>query len=139
MKNTLILLIVFLSNSLFSQNKSLQENFIDIEESKCFGKQDISNAEMRECTIIARESWDKELNKYYKLLLTKLPKDAFEILKASQKEWIIYRDKEFKFITKFYFEVKEGTMWYNIAENKKKEIVKNRALELQMYFENLEY
>ncbi|WP_315056732.1 lysozyme inhibitor LprI family protein [Chryseobacterium indoltheticum] len=139
MKNTLILLIVFLSNSLFSQNKSLQENFIDIEESKCFGKQDISNAAMRECTIIARESWDKELNKYYKLLLTKLPKDAFEILKASQKEWIIYRDKEFKFITKFYFEVKEGTMWYNIAENKKKEIVKNRALELQMYFENLEY
>lgn len=42
MKNTLILLIVFLSNSLFSQNKSLQENFIDIAESKCFGKQDIS-------------------------------------------------------------------------------------------------
>lgn len=139
MKNILILLIVFLSNSLFSQNKSLQENFIDIEESKCFGKQDISNAEMRECTIIARESWDKELNKYYNLLSNKLPKDAFEILKASQKEWIIYRDKESKFITKFYFEVKEGTMWYNIAENKKKEIVKNRALELQMYFENLEY
>lgn len=139
MKNTLILLIVFLSNSLFSQNKSLQENFIDIEESKCLSKQDISNAEMRECTIIARESWDKELNKYYNLLSTKLPKDTFEILKASQKEWIIYRDKESKFITKFYFEVKEGTMWYNIAENKKKEIVKNRALELQMYFENLEY
>lgn len=139
MKNILILLIVFLSNSLFSQNKSLQENFIDIEESKCLSKQDISNAEMRECTIIARESWDKELNKYYNLLSTKLPKDTFEILKASQKEWIIYRDKEFKFITKFYFEVKEGTMWYNIAENKKKEIVKNRALELQMFFEDLEY
>lgn len=30
-------------------------------------------------------------------------------------------------------------MWYNIAENKKKEIVKNRALELQMYFQNLDY
>lgn len=139
MKKLVSLLFIFFSVSVFSQNKNQQENFIDIEESKCFDKQDISNAEMRKCTIKARESWDKELNKYYNLLSTKLPKEAFEILKASQKEWIIYRDKEFKFITKFYFEVKEGTMWYNIAENKKKEIVKNRALELQMYFENLEY
>ncbi|WP_139420272.1 lysozyme inhibitor LprI family protein [Chryseobacterium mulctrae] len=139
MKNILTLIIVFLSVLVFSQSKNQQENVIDIEESKCFGKQDISNAEMRKCSIKATESWDKELNKYYNLLASKLPKDAFEILKASQKEWIIYRDKEFKFITKFYFEVKEGTMWYNIAENKKKEIVKNRALELQMYFQNLDY
>lgn len=139
MKKLISLLFIFLSVSIFSQNKNQQENFIDIEESKCFDKQDISNAEMRKCTIKARESWDKELNKFYNLLASKLPKDAFEILKASQKEWIIYRDKEFKFITKFYFEVKEGTMWYNIAENKKKEIVKNRALELQMYFQNLDY
>lgn len=138
MKKLVSLLFIFLSVSIFSQNKN-QQNFIDIEESKCFDKQDISNAEMRKCSIKARESWDKELNKYYNLLASKLPKDAFEILKFSQKEWIIYRDKEFKFITKFYFEVKKGTMWYNIAENKKKEIVRNRALELQMYFENLEY
>ncbi|WP_435522916.1 lysozyme inhibitor LprI family protein [Chryseobacterium indoltheticum] len=99
----------------------------------------MSNAEMLECSIKAGKSWDKELNKYYNLLGAKLPKDAFEILKASQKEWIIYRDKEFKFISKLYYEVKEGTMWYIIAENKKKEIVKSRALELQMYFENVEY
>lgn len=139
MKKLVSLLFIFLSVSIFSQNKNQQENVIDIEESKCFDKQDISNAEMRKCTIKARDSWDKELNKFYNLLACKLPKDAFEILKVSQKEWVIYRDKEFKFITKFYFEVKEGTMWYNIAENKKKEIVKNRALELQMYFQNLDY
>jgi len=139
MKNILTLIIVFLSVLVFSQSKNQQENVIDIEESKCFDKQDISNAEIRKCTIKARDSWDKELNKFYNLLASKLPKDAFEILKASQKEWIIYRDKEFKFITKFYYEVKEGTIWYNIAENKKKEIVRNRALELQMYFQNLDY
>ena len=139
MKKLVSLLFIFLSVSIFSQNKNQQENVIDIEESKCFDKQDISNAEIRKCTIKARDSWDKELNKFYNLFASKLPKDVFEILKASQKEWIIYRDKEFKFITKFYFEVKEGTMWYNIAENKKKEIVKNRTLELQMYFQNLDY
>lgn len=52
---------------------------------------------------------------------------------------MIFRDKEFAFISKFYFELKEGTMWYIIAENRKKEIVKNRTLELKMYFENLDY
>lgn len=139
MNKITFLLLIFCSVSIFSQDKDQQENFIDVAESKCLDKKEISNAEMRKCSIKARESWDKELNKYYNLLASKLPKDAFEILKASQKEWIIYRDKEFKFITKFYFEVKEGTMWYNIAENKKKEIVKNRALELQMYFQNLDY
>ncbi|MCD1118685.1 hypothetical protein LO744_17735 [Chryseobacterium sp. C-17] len=52
---------------------------------------------------------------------------------------MLYRDKEFAFISKFYFELKKGTMWYTIAENKKKEMVKSRALDLQEYYENLDY
>lgn len=135
MKKIIVLIFVFFSVFIFSQ----ETHFIDIEESKCLDKKDISNAQMLECSINAGQSWDKELNKYYNLLAAKLPKDAFEILKTSQKEWIIYRDKEFKFISKLYYEVKEGTMWYIISENKKKEIVKSRALELQMFLEDLEY
>lgn len=94
---------------------------------------------MCNCTINARESWDKELNKYYGLLKTKLPKEAFETLKESQKQWILYRDKEYAFISKYFYEVKQGTMWYAVAENKKKEIVKTRAVELKVYYEMLEY
>lgn len=139
MKNFIILLLLFLSTSIFSQSKNLQENLIDLAESKCLDKKDISNAEMRNCTIKATQSWDNELNKYYNLLKNKLSKKNFEALKESQKQWMMYRDKEFAFISKFYFELKEGTMWHNIAENSKKEIVKTRALELQMYYENLEY
>ncbi|WP_265429166.1 lysozyme inhibitor LprI family protein [Chryseobacterium sp. YIM B08800] len=135
MKKIIVLIFVFFSVFIFSQ----ETHFIDIEESKCLDKKEISNAQMLECSIKAGQSWDKELNKYYNLLASKLPKDAFEILKTSQKEWIIYRDKEFKFISKLYYEVKEGTMWYIIAENKKKEIVKSRTLELQMFLEDLEY
>lgn len=108
-------------------------------ESKCLKKKDISNAEMCNCTIKAREDWDKELNKYYSLLKTKLSKEAFEVLKESQKEWISYRDKEYSFISKFYYEVKEGTMWYVVAESKKKEIVKTRAIELKVYYDMLEF
>lgn len=139
MNKITLLLLIFCSVPIFSQDKDQQENFIDVAESKCLDKKEISNAQMLECSIKARGSWDKELNKYYNLLAAKLPKDAFEILKASQKEWIIYRDKEFKFISKLYYEVKDGTMWYGFAENKKKEIIKTRALELQMFLEDLEY
>lgn len=139
MNKIILLILIFCSVSIFSQDKDQQENFIDVAESKCLDKKEISNAQMLECSIKAGRSWDKELNKYYNLLAAKLPKDAFEILKASQKEWIIYRDKEFKFISKLYYEVKDGTMWYGVAENKKKEIIKTRALELQMFLEDLEY
>lgn len=90
-------------------------------------------------TIKSRKSWDKQLNKYYGLLKTKLPKEAFEVLKESQKQWMNYHDKEYLFIYKFYYEVKDGTMWYAIAENKKKEIVKERAIELKEYYEMQDY
>lgn len=139
MNKIAFLFLISFSISISSQTKNQQENSIDITESKCLNKKDISNAEMRNCTITATESWDKELNKYYTLLKEKLPKQTFETLKESQKQWILYMDKEFAFISKFYFELKEGTMWYTIAENQKKEMVKNRALELKIYFENLDY
>ena len=94
---------------------------------------------MCNCVIKARDSWDEELNKYYKLLKNKLPKEAFEVLKESQKQWLIYRDNEFLFITKFYYEVKEGTMWYAVAQNQKMQIVKKRAIELENYYTMLDF
>lgn len=139
MKRTLSVFFMFLSFFAISQTQKKNEKSIDKIESNCLNKSEISNAEMCNCTIKARESWDKELNKYYELLKTKLPKEAFEILKESQKQWINYRDKEYLFISKFYYEVKEGTMWFAVAENKKKEIVKERALELEEYYRMLDF
>ncbi|KAF2081854.1 lysozyme inhibitor LprI family protein [Flavobacterium sharifuzzamanii] len=138
MKKIFVLIfLLLLSIVAFSQTK--KENPIDVLESKCLNKDNISNADMCNCTIQARESWDKELNKYYNLLKTKLPKEAFETLKESQKQWLVYRDKEYSFISKYFYEVKQGTMWYAVAENKKKEIVKARAVELEVYYKMLEY
>lgn len=137
MKKVLVLSFMFLSIVVFSQNK--KENAIDALESKCLNKENISNADMCNCTIQARASWDKELNKYYNLLKTKLPKEAFETLKESQKQWLAYRDKEYAFISKYFYEVQQGTMWYAVAENRKKEIVKTRARELEEYYKMFEY
>jgi uncharacterized protein YecT (DUF1311 family) len=132
-------IIIFLTLMLFSQTKKKSESSIDKLELKCIHKNNISNSEICSCIIKAHESWDLELNKYYILLKEKLPKEAFEILKESQKEWVIYRDKEFLFISKFYFQVKEGTMWYEVTAQKKKEIVKARTLELKEYYEMLDF
>lgn len=137
MNKTLLIVFLFFSLIVFSQTKNKSENPIDVLESKCLNKDNISNADMCNCIIAASESWDKELNKYYNLLKTKLPKDAFEVLKESQKQWIVYRDKEYAFISKYFYEVQDGTMWYTIAQGKKKEIVKTRATELQVYYKML--
>ncbi|UPZ13645.1 lysozyme inhibitor LprI family protein [Flavobacterium humidisoli] len=137
MKKVFIITFLLLSVVTFSQTK--KENPIDVLESKCLNKENISNAEMCNCTIQARESWDKELNKYYSLLKTKLSKEAFETLKESQKQWLVYRDKEYAFISKYFYEVKQGTMWYAVSESKKRDIVKTRAVELEGYYKMLEY
>lgn len=139
MNKLLIILLSLFSLTAFSQTKGKKENLIDIQEKKCLDKEDITTAEQCNCTIKAQESWDKELNKYYSMLKTKLSKEDFEILKNSQKQWISYRDKEFLFISKYFLEIKQGTMWYPIAQGKKKEIIKLRVAELKNYYEMLEY
>ena len=139
MKRTLIVIVTFYASVGLSQTIEKNENSIDSVESNCLEKKDISNAEICNCIRQARESWDIELNKYYALLRTNLPKEAFEILNESQKRWINYRDKEFQFISTFYHNVQEGTMWYSVAENKKKEIVKQRAVELEEHFKSLDF
>ena len=50
-----------------------------------------------------------------------------------------FRDSEFKLIDKYYFDVKKGTLFYVIAENRKLEIVKERALGIKEYDDKFDY
>jgi len=54
MKKIFVLIFLLLSIVAFSQTK--KENPIDVLESKCLNKDNISNADMCNCTIQARES-----------------------------------------------------------------------------------
>jgi uncharacterized protein YecT (DUF1311 family) len=136
---SLILIFNFFSIFSYAQSTEKKRHSIDVSELKCLDKKIISNAEMCNCTKAAREAWDKALNKYYNLLKTNLPKETFELLKESQKQWIKFRDNEFSFISKFYLDDKEGTMWHVVSENAKKEIVKDRAMELEDIYGMLGY
>jgi len=68
-----------------------------------------------------------------------LPREAFAALQKSQRQWIAYRKQEYNFISQYYFRVKEGTMWHVVAEGEKTAIVKERALKLIDYLEELDY
>jgi uncharacterized protein YecT (DUF1311 family) len=91
---------------------------------------------MQNCLAIATEQWDKELNKNFNALMKKIDQPCQEALKKSQKQWLTYRDGEFKTIETIYGAL-EGTMWGIIAANAKVEIVKHRGLELKEYLNSL--
>ena len=116
----------------FAQNK------IDADLEKCLSK-DNSTAGQRSCINSARNSWDKELNKSYLSLSQKLSKNGKKELVEAQRSWILFRDSEFKLIDKYYFDVKKGTMFYVIAENKKLDVLKERALQIEEYDEQFDY
>jgi len=108
---------------------------IDSVLSKCIGKNN-SDPGMSDCLQKAESNWDKELNKYYKLLLTKLDSVGQKNLRESQREWIVYKDKEVNFFSEV-FSKKDGTMWNLLIADKRMQIIRQRAIELSDYYETL--
>ncbi len=51
----------------------------------------------------AVEGYDKLLNKYYKILMAKLPKDEAELLRMNQRAWLTFRDTNIKFQDAIFF------------------------------------
>lgn len=117
---------------------SAQEKEIESELKKCLEK-DYSTAAQRECTNTAEKAWDKELNKYYNLTLKKLPKVQQSKFISAQKAWLKFRDAEFAFIDDYYYNAKQGTMFSIMAEGDKMNIVKERAMQLKVYYVVLDY
>ena len=136
MKN-LIILFGLLISSLQVVGQSADDGKIDIEYKQCLDDSTTTDG-MRRCAAVAMQKWDSELNKYYKLLMENISTERQAMLREAQREWIQYRDKEFAFINGYYFEEKQGTMWYPVADGEKMKMVKRRALELKDFYETLE-
>lgn len=117
--------------SLFAQEK----NPIDKFKEDCVSK-DYTTAGMTNCIYEAEKKWDVELNKYYELLKGILNKEAQQALRDAQRKWIKYRDAQFIYIDKKYPEL--GTMYINMRAADRKEVVRQRALELKSEYETLE-
>lgn len=92
--------------------------------------------------FIGYELWDRELNKYYNLLVTELPKDSVKLLRESQRLWLRDRDKTIELNSALldlrYKEV-QGTIYSamraNDADRAIVPVVRQRALFLKLLYE----
>jgi uncharacterized protein YecT (DUF1311 family) len=115
----------------FASGTCASENSIDAGLEKCLGS-DSTTAHMLDCSYKAYDEWDKELNKNYNLLLSKLDPSEREILRNAQRQWLLSRDADFKAIDAVYAH-KSGTLYAPMRVTDRTDIVKARALQLRGY------
>jgi uncharacterized protein YecT (DUF1311 family) len=80
----------------------------------------------------ATADYDKLLNKYYKLLISKLSESDKEILRTAQRNWISFRDSEIKLIETMSKEDYSGggTIQQLIVSGRINALTKERVIEL---------
>lgn len=128
MKKIVWTLLLFIINL----NFCIADEFSDIDkkEADCINKTS-STYQMTLCTQKAMNEWENQINNYYHLILNnKLVEKEF--VEQSQKKWLEYKISNYKMINQL--EKMQGTMYLNIASGFKREILKNRAIELRSYY-----
>lgn len=129
-----VLVCVFVGVS-FSEEKQ-EKHPIDVWLEKCIEK-DSSTLGKIECSDKAYDMWDKELNKVYQKLMKKLSSKERELLKESQKQWLKFRDAEFRFIDGLFLGY--GTVVNVEKVDQKYEFLKARVLQLQEYLSQINF
>lgn len=134
MKKLLFTFLIFCAGVNFcSASEKVFIHPIDRQESAC--KQDAKTLEdWTKCTYIASRAWNSEVDKYYSLLYKKLTGEDKTNLFEDQKYWTMYKNYEIKILNSLYnkdFETKERLIF---RSNQKRDLVKNRAEALRMYY-----
>jgi len=141
----MIRLFIIILFSIFSirvrgqTDNTKEKHPIDIRLEKCHSiDSNQTTYGMMNCEAIARDEWDKELYKYYILLMDTLPADEKTKLKTAQIAWLSYRDKENEFSSTMYYTM-QGTMWRVVAAGRSCDIIRQRALELKAYYDSFTF
>jgi uncharacterized protein YecT (DUF1311 family) len=124
----LVMALVLCGSLVGAQDESRKKHPIDAQIDRMMDK-DPSTAGMVQAAAWGYEAWDKELNRVYQELMKVLPADAKTALKASQVQWLAFRDREFKALELIYAKF-DGTMYRPMQVFDRLKIVKNRAFEL---------
>jgi uncharacterized protein YecT (DUF1311 family) len=113
------------------------EDPIDTALSECLDAPDgQSTAGMVQCLGTAYDAWDAALNDAYKGLMDSLGARERDALKASQRQWIAYRDSEQKFLNALATSEDAGSIMRVTTNQALVDMVKARVLLLRMYGEN---
>ena len=137
-KITLLSFLFLISGIVYSQNQlPVVKHLIDVQLAACLDStENQTTYDMMMCCAVARDAWDAEMNKYYKLLILILSDDEKNKLKLAQQAWLDYRDKEYSFSTTVHYNLL-GTMYKVAAADRTMEIVKQRAEELRIYYDTI--
>jgi uncharacterized protein YecT (DUF1311 family) len=109
------------------------EDPIDIALGQCLDAPDGQSTQgMVECLGAAYQSWDSALNEAYKDLMDSLEPAQKSALKASQRQWIAYRDSEQKFLQTLAAP-DAGTIMRVTTNQAMVDMVKARVLLLRSY------
>jgi uncharacterized protein YecT (DUF1311 family) len=79
---------------------------------------------------------DEELNKAYRLLMSKLPRSQQQALRDSQRMWLAFRDAEVQFIVGNWTRDRFGTSAYISVGDYRSSLVKERVIQLLHYAKN---
>lgn len=130
-----LILFVLMSVSVAVATEKELKHPIDIQLEYCINLNH-TTVGMNTCVVEAMSMWDKEMNKVYKELISTLSVKQKVALKKSQVVWLKYRNEESVFLDNFYGDF-QGMMWINILSGDKLNLLKQRTLMLQGYFQNL--
>jgi len=140
-KTTYLILIILISiNRLHAQSNNEQDqDVIEIEFNKCLNDEgNMTTAGMVGCVFIAKQEWDKELNKYYLLCMEEFSKNEKKALQKSQRSWIKFRDNELVFSALFYGNM-QGTLYRISNAMLSKRLTQERALLIKMIYNERHY
>jgi len=96
-----------------------------------------TTVDMMEAYAQTAADWDKLLNENYNALMETLSGEQQERLRASQREWIKFRDLEFEFNANFWDDL-GGTMWGIFPYVFQSDFIRARALQLGALINPLE-
>ncbi len=111
--------------------QTTSSNPIDRAEEECIAKAS-STYEMNRCSVIAQKKWEQEIQNSLDTLKKNLTEDDYAVIEKSQQAWNEYKIAEYELIDKI-ISYKQGTMYSNVREGLRTDILKQRALKLKEY------
>ena len=125
--------VLFAALPAAAQQQGETEDPIDQAMTKCLDRPEGQSTQgMVECLGAAYEAWDKALNEAYGGLMDTLDADQKALLKASQRQWIVFRDAESKFLGSLVTP-EAGSIMRVVTNQAMTDMVKARVLALRSY------
>ena len=129
-KNIVLLTLVAVVFSVCT-TQTTSSNPIDKAEEECISGTS-STYKMNRCSQIAQKKWEQEIQNSLDTLKKLLPEVDYTAIEKSQQVWNEYKIAEYELIDRI-ISYKQGTMYLNVKEGLKTDILKQRALKLQEY------